>query len=277
MRIKEFFWMLGFKPGLKKYGFSIQKFLLEKEGEINVAEWQHPKCADYIPTQAEVDALRKFLNPGDVCIDIGAHLGDTAIPMGLAVGKEGVVIALEPNSYVFETLKANSMLNMDKYNILPLCFAATPEDSEMVFEYSDPGFCNGGFHENISKWQHGHSFKLKVEGKNLVNYLQLKQENLIDRIRYIKIDAEGFDLTILKSLNYLVEKNRPFIRVEVFKKSNVEYRVNLFQYLKEKGYTIYKFIDSENYVGEELTVNDMMKYLHFDMFAIPVSREAVFF
>lgn len=269
MRIKEFFWMLGLKPSIKKYGYKIKELHLEQEGKIQVAEWMHPSCSEFVLTQREVDALREIVNLGDVCIDIGAHLGDTSIPMGLAVGKEGVVLALEPNSYVFETLKANSNLNTDKYSIIPLCFAVTPEDSEMYFEYSDPGFCNGGFHENISKWKHGHSFKLKVDGKNLVDYLKKNYEELINRIKYIKIDAEGFDLSILKSLDYLIEKNKPSIRVEVYKKSDKEYRLKMFRYLHEHGYKMYKFIDSENYYGEELSEDDLMNFKHFDIFAVP--------
>lgn len=29
-------------------------------------------------------------------IDIGAHTGDTTLPMGLATGSEGLVLAIEP-------------------------------------------------------------------------------------------------------------------------------------------------------------------------------------
>ena len=32
---------------------------------------------------------------------IGAHIGDTTLPIALAAGKKGFVLALEPNPYVF--------------------------------------------------------------------------------------------------------------------------------------------------------------------------------
>ena len=71
--------------------------------------------------------------------------------MALAVGKSGCVFALEPNSYVYPVLAKNAALNPDKTHILPLPFAATPEDAELVFQYSDSGYCNGGRFAGISR------------------------------------------------------------------------------------------------------------------------------
>jgi len=62
-------------------------------------------------------------------------------------------------------LKKNAELNAATTNIIPLMFAATPEDAEMEFQYSDSGYCNGGRFEGMSKWLHGHAFKLGVQGK----------------------------------------------------------------------------------------------------------------
>ena len=113
-----------------------------------------------------------FFSPGDVAIDIGAHSGDSTIPIALAVGKLGCVLALEPNRYVFAVLKKNSELNTAKTHIIPLMFAATPEDAEMEFQYSDSGFCNGGRFQGMSRWIHGHAFRLKVQGRNLHAFLR---------------------------------------------------------------------------------------------------------
>ncbi len=269
MRLKELFWMLGFKPGVKKYGFTVKEYELEKDGKISVAQWLHPRKTDYIPAQNEVNELRNFIKPGDTCIDVGAHIGDTSLPMGLAAGPTGTVFALEPNSYVFETLEKNTKLNPGKYNIIPLQFAATPRDEEMVFEYSDAGFCNGGLHENMSTWRHGHIFKLKVTGKNLSDFLKANYPEELTRLRYIKIDAEGFDLSVLKSIDEIISKYLPYLRVEVYKKSDLAYRRELYSFLSNKGYKIYLFGNPEKYIDKELNVNDVMKIMHYDIFAVP--------
>ena len=73
--------------------------------EYPYAQWLHPRETGKRISQESVDELRRFLSPGDVAIDIGAHTGDSTIPIALAVGKTGCVLALEPNKYVFPVLE----------------------------------------------------------------------------------------------------------------------------------------------------------------------------
>jgi FkbM family methyltransferase len=51
-----------------------------------------------------VDFYQRFLTKGAVAIDIGAHTGDTTVPMALAAGNTGLVLAFEPNQYVYKIL-----------------------------------------------------------------------------------------------------------------------------------------------------------------------------
>src|SRR6185295_1168111 len=136
-------------------------------------------------TQASLEALRSFLRAGDVAIDIGAHTGDSTIPIALAVGPRGSVLALEPNPYVFKVLAVNAGLNPASTHIVPLMFAAMPEDGEFEFEYSDSGYCNGGFHQGISRWTHGHFSKLRVAGRNLPVYLRAHAPDALPKLRYV--------------------------------------------------------------------------------------------
>lgn len=271
MKFKNIPFLLGFKPKVREYGHKIISIHLSGENELKLAQWLHPDAGKINIEEDEIVALKKFLNPGDVAIDIGGYTGDTAIPLALVTGKSGQVLVLEPNKYVFKILEINADLIRDKGNILPLPFAATPENKSMEFEYSDPGFCNGGFHEGISKWKHGHAYKLKVEGRNLVNYLKEHHHELIPRIRYIKIDAEGFDYSVLESISEIIEKQKPFIRVEVYKHTDLVYRLKLFRFLKTRNYNIFLFNDSSDYKGQLITENDLMKWVHYDIFAVPAN------
>ncbi len=270
MKFKNIPFLLGFKSKTREYGYKIIHIHLSGENELQLAQWLHPDAGKISVEEDEIKALKKFLNPGDVAIDIGGYVGDTAIPMAMVTGKSGQVLVLEPNKYVFEILKKNAELIRDKGNIIPLPFAATPEDTNMEFEYSDPGFCNGGFHEGISKWKHGHAYKLKVEGKNLVNYLKEQHQELISRIRYIKIDAEGFDYSVLESISKIIDIQKPFIRVEIYKHTDLDYRTKLFSFLKTRGYDIYQYNESTYEKGQSITENDLMKWVHYDIFAEPV-------
>ena len=101
MKLKEFFYILGIKPKVKQWGYIIKNFQLSKYGAVEYAQWLHPSEAKNTIAEDALNELSSFIKKGDFCIDIGAHSGDTTIPMALCVGKTGCVLALEPNKYVY--------------------------------------------------------------------------------------------------------------------------------------------------------------------------------
>lgn len=269
MKLKEALYFLGLKPKIQIYGSKVNTFELPFEGAVSYAQWLHPRESKKIIRQDAVDELKKFLAPGDAAIDIGAHTGDSTVPIALAVGKTGCVFALEPNKYVFSVLKKNSELNSDKTNIVPLMFAATETDGEFEFNYSDSGFCNGGFHENVSKIKHAHAFKLKVEGRNLSNYLEAQHPEQIRKIRFIKVDAEGYDYTILKTLEKLIAAQKPFIKAEVHKLTTLAEREQFYQFLTNHSYEIFLVEEENNFRGQLLKKENLTIRKHFDIFCVP--------
>ena len=272
MKLKEILYGVGIKPATKEYSFDLDSFVLPREGEIRYARWRHPKEQRKEISQGAVDALRRFLREGDVAIDIGAHTGDSTLPIALAVGPTGRVFALEPNRYAFKVLLANCALNRKQTNIYPLMFAATPTDGEFEFEYSDSGFCNGGLHEGIDPWTHAHFFKLPVVGKNLVTYLKTEFPDTLPRIRYIKIDTEGFDRSVAASLRELLELTHPYIKSEIYQYMPADQRRGYYEDLHSLGYRIHKFNNDQDYTGAELGPDDLVKWKHFDIFAVPAER-----
>jgi FkbM family methyltransferase len=277
VKLKELFYGLGLRPKAREYPYKIITYDLPVDGEISFALWQHPgerkreRAGRAIRvTQAMVNAVRGFLRPGDVAIDIGAHMGDSTLPIALAAGPKGAVFALEPNPYVFRVLLANAALNRHKTNIYPLNFAAAPADGEYEFEYSDPGFCNGGLHEGISRWRHAHFFKLNVTGRNLPSYLSQNHSEELNRLRYVKIDTEGFDRSVAASLRELFVEYRPYLKTEMYKHTPEEERRGYFRDLRELGYALYKVRDDEtDYPDMPLRESDLMNWSHFDVFGVP--------
>jgi FkbM family methyltransferase len=268
VRLKDVAFLLGLKPRPRVYGYEVVTTTLAREGPVWYALWQHPRMGRDTVTQASVDALRTFLRPGDVCIDIGAHAGDTAVPMALAVGPTGCVLALEPNPYVFPTLEANAGLNPDKARIIPLMFAATPEDGEIEFQYSDAGFCNGGRHE-VSRWRHGHAFTLRVQGRNLERVLRTDHAALLPHLRFVKVDAEGFDLAVLRSLAAVIRECRPFVMAEMYTHSPREERVALLTFLRELDYEPFHVEHAAALRGVAVGDDDVMRWRRWDVFAVP--------
>ena len=144
------------KRSLNEYGFQVKSFDLIDDGKVDYAQWLHPYEQPRVISQSNVNFYKNYAKPGSLVIDIGAHTGDTTVPMSVAVGKNGTVLALEPNPYVYKILLKNAELNKDKTKIIPLNFAATDSDGEFEFNYSDASFCNGGFFQKIQNQNHGH-------------------------------------------------------------------------------------------------------------------------
>jgi FkbM family methyltransferase len=251
------------------FGYQVRKFNLPRDGIIQYAQWMHPYDFPKLITQPAVDAIRQFVSPGDFVIDVGAHSGDTTVPMALAAGQGGCTLALEPNPYVFEVLVANAAHNQDKTNIVPRCCAATQTDGDFVFHYSDAGYCNGGFRSQ-QRWRfYRRKHALSIQGRNLLGMLEADFADWLPKLTYIKVDAEGYDRAILASILPIIRERRPVIRTEVYRKLLARERQELFDLLAGAGYCVHRFQEDTQPVGEILKRSDMTREKHFDVLAVP--------
>jgi FkbM family methyltransferase len=260
-----------------EWGWKVNEYRLPTDGLVQYAQWLHPHMnpheTPFVVQQAEVDALRQWIGPGDFAIDIGAHCGDTAVPMALAAGKGGCVLALEPNRYAFAVLDQNAKLNQHQTHIEPRCFAATSHDGQFEFLYGDPSFCNGGLAERPwNPWKK--KFPLAVQGRNLLNVLRKEFAYWLPRLRYVKVDAEGHDLAILESILPVLREFQPVVRTEVFKKLKATQRFALFDLLASAGYDVHRYGGAAEPQGELLSRRQMVVVRHFDVLAVPRTRSA---
>lgn len=269
MKLRSFLEVLGFRGKPKRFGCSVITFDFDwLTSPIRYAQWLHPKESTKSISAAEVSDYQQFLSKGDFCIDIGAHSGDSALPMAVAVGKEGLVLALEPNPYVYFLLEKTVRLNRGVLNIFPMMAAAAHQSGYMTFEYSDSGFCNGGRHEGISKFRHGHAFNLEVVTVNLAEELKQCFSQELPRLKFIKIDTEGYDLQVLRSLVDVIDQYRPYLKVEVYTKLTRAQREELMGFFMNRNYRMYK-VTEDAMQGPELGLADVMKWRNYDILGIP--------
>ena len=242
MKLREIFYaighhLFGHTPKPKQYPFEIRAQLLNGE-RVQFAQWMHPKAYPCVISEPMILQHQEYLKAGDVAIDIGAHSGDSTLPVAFAVGPQGSVLAFEANRYVFETLQKNAELNPEKTHIIPYNLAIAEKDGDYEFRYNDPGFMNGGNAESLKNCRHAGIFRQIVKGVNLFRFLQQNHPDLIARIRFIKIDAEGYDLAIAESISGLIDAQRPYIQIEVMKGTSVDYRKALFDFFRSRNYSL---------------------------------------
>ncbi|WP_298334787.1 FkbM family methyltransferase [uncultured Erythrobacter sp.] len=149
---------------------------------------------------------------GDTVLDIGANLGYYTILAGDLVGKEGNVVAVEPNPFVFSLLSKTVLHNGYQARTKLHHFALAVEEETGTRKFFVPANepKNGTIlsedadvpaHEN---W-----------GEVLDIELGCLNPDDFERVDFIKIDVEGAELGVLRSLKPIIEKHRPRIVCEV--------------------------------------------------------------
>ncbi|HEY1166890.1 MAG TPA: FkbM family methyltransferase [Chitinophaga sp.] len=223
----------------QQYDIRVDKFSLPNGEEIAFANWLNPLVKPKEITQHEMDFFRQYIPEGSLAIDIGANVGDLTVSMAVAAGPEGLVLALDPNPHVFRVLEANAALNRGKANIVPLQLAATEEETLFYFASSDASMGNGGLITDLDDNRHG-KYKLKdpIRGVNLGKYLQEHYKDRLPKLSLIKVDVEGLDYYVLRSLEPVLEKYHPVIITEVFHDISVQMREDTFHLLKKYDYKL---------------------------------------
>jgi FkbM family methyltransferase len=223
--------------------------------EISYHRWLHPYQGDwevdYLFTDEILSNLKKIIRPNSTVIDIGAQTGNMSVAYSLFADK---VYSFEPNPATFEVLEKNSLVNT---NIIPFNFAVTDEVGPLTFHYSDRGFCNGGFatrtHRGIGVT--GHVIPIDVYGINLVEFID--EENIdIQDLSLVKIDAEGHDKEIIKTIRPILEKYKPVLITEIYNGLDELEVQELIDVIHSIGYKAYdeknNNLDIDN-LGKEIT------------------------
>lgn len=256
----------------KEYPTVTEQFDLGEYGKIDFANWSNPLVSKKILDAAVVDFFKQFIKEGDLAIDIGAHMGDTTVPMALCTGKTGLTIGFDPNPYVFKILEKNASLNKDKLAIATECMAISTHPEEFYFISSEASFANGGISLTRESKHGKFIYPDKINGVNLKTFLESKYTNWVNKLSFIKIDTEGYDKEIIKSITDLIIKYKPVIVAESFGKSSDSAKMELYDVIERNGYDIYYFDDfglHQNPVKLENRI-DMLNYKHtINVFATP--------
>ena len=258
------------------YPAQINTFNLQTEGRVDFANWDNPLASHITITQEMVDFFKKFIKKGDLVIDIGTNMGDTTVPMALAAGSSGLTLGFEPNPYVFKILEKNAALNKEKLKIVPLPYAISVREEEFYYISSEASFANGGI-SPTKKSIHGKFIcPDKIKGVNLLELLNKDYKDELNNLSFIKIDTEGYDKEIIKSISGLIEKYKPVIVAESFGHNTPEEKEELFQVINKHGYEIFYFHDF-NLNTKTIKIENNKEMTNWrttiNIYAVPVNKK----
>lgn len=175
-----------------------------------------------LPVHEEMEFLflKNILKRGDVFVDVGAHLGCYTIPAAKIVGKEGLVIAIEPSpisTYLIKSILANSLSN-----VIVIKKPIYSSKSKLWFVYFKEK--SGASHLSINRAERSLAVSTETLDDIYRKYVRKK-------IKCLKIDVEGFELEALKGAKKML-KNVMYIIIEV-KKEN---RRKVIDFLRKEGF-----------------------------------------
>lgn len=189
-----------------------------------------------------VHAMRRFLRSGDVFVDVGANIGYlSAVGAGL-VGLRGQVHAFEPIPAYFERLCRLAALNPEYRIAANSCALGETPGLSAMFLAREPGQST-----LVTSYKSASEIvaTIEVPVMRLDSYLD---EHRIERIALIKIDAEGFELPILRGLQGYFENSlhRPAIICEIAPRAYSPMGRTLFElatFMAKYGYSARDLVD----------------------------------
>jgi FkbM family methyltransferase len=154
--------------------------------------------------------IERFLRPGMVVLDIGAHHGYYTLLASRKVGPTGLVLAIEPSPRERKKLLLHLRINRCKNVQLESRALGDAEGTAELYlvRGSETG-CNSLRAPNVAQ----DTERLSVPVERLDRVLQ---DHGIERVDLIKLDVEGAELSILRGAQQLLSKSsRPVILTEV--------------------------------------------------------------
>ena len=184
-------------------------------------------------SELEWSALEKWVQPGDVCIDIGANIGRYTLKLSKIVGPQGLVIAIEPLTKSFELL--TYFINKQKITNVSLLNVAAASECQLISVIEDKGrpIRDYLFETNTRT----HTTKLDYLGDEIKLAIKIDEFNFPFRVKLVKIDVEGNEFNVVKGMLKLIKKDYPVLIIE----DNDE---TLHTFIENLGYKIQFFESS---------------------------------
>ena len=140
------------------------------------------------------------LRPGDVFVDIGANIGAFTLPAARKVGKTGRVLAAEASADIFLYLLRNVAVNGANDVITLNCAICNSTGSVHFYPAPKEKFGMGSLGAQFS------GKPVTVPAKRLDTALE---QTGIKHVDVLKIDVEGFEVSVFKGAHKLLTGTRP--------------------------------------------------------------------
>jgi len=152
-------------------------------------------------------AMRSLIEPGMVCVDVGANLGEMALHMARLVGPRGSVLAFEPAPHVYRRLCEHVRRNGVDGIVECHRIALTDRSGTIAMSIPDEDADNQGLGSLVG--DRGCGRVVKVEAATLDELLAG------GRVHFIKLDIQGGEWRFLAGAAETLALKAPILATEV--------------------------------------------------------------
>lgn len=234
------------------------KRLIERNGiryEIHLNDYNDWLLFYGINNQHKENIYAK-IKDGDVVLDVGANIGEVLLNIA-KVNPNGEIHGFEPVKSTFEKLNKNISLN--KFSNVNIHQIALSDKIETVYYEIKEGH-SGGTMMSKEKKDKLNNF---LEALTLDEFVRI---NSINKIDFIKVDIEGFEMNFLKGAEKTIRTFRPSIFMEVDQAKLTRQNSSANELLGKLQSFGYKLYHAETNQEIELDSNIPT---HFDVFCSP--------
>lgn len=151
-----------------------------------------------LPEYEEIIILNKYIKKGDVCFDVGAHMGEYSL---VTASKKAMTYAFEPTPYSRKLLEENVRLNehFDKYiQVFPMVVSNI--NGYLQFTLTSESEVS---HITVDKETHEKTIRIAS-----ITLDSFSKDHKISKIHFVKIDVEGAELQVMQGMKHLLFKHK---------------------------------------------------------------------
>lgn len=158
----------------------------------------------------EIFFLKKIIQPGFTCIDIGANLGYYSTILSRLVGAAGKVLAVEPVPMFQEIWKQNVKLSgVSNLTMWPYALGGQNTRIKMGTPERD-GLLHHGMTKIVSSakdsYARTYDVEMKIPDELFIN---------LNRLDFIKCDVEGYEFQVFHHMQETLRKFKPVVQTEL--------------------------------------------------------------
>lgn len=161
--------------------------------------------------EQEMEFWRKLIRPGMTVIDVGANSGVYAFSAAKRVGKTGKVIAIEPFQGCVSCLKQTCHVN--GFGWVKVCAAAASDRPGKSFLTLHAASELNEISTVVDKTGKS-AQEQNVQEIDCITLDSLLEQEHLERVDFLKIDAEGHEVQVLHGAEQLLKKFHPVILYE---------------------------------------------------------------